>query len=335
MASEDSKWHIDKKFKIIKDYPKIKEFQKPYPYSIFYILFLILIQISVGLFIQVYDFSILDIGLISFINANSLFHSLSSFIHENSHGLVVGYENRYLISLLLELGLMGFGDHVNYEVTHKRNHHPNLNLIEIDSECSNKKHISSLSNIFENVYLNRLFFIVDLLPLGSILSQEFAKSQLSENEKIEIEKIKSNFSIGFFDKLLKFSLFLVSLLIFIYMIYKNFYKFLLFRIWSASIYSGKFSIMRRGQSISEHKAEEYNSNSPTKSTYCFWSNVLFFNTGYHDEHHTFPAVPWKYLPKIKEIAPEYFKNENEESYFELWHRWYDSDFKNNYYRKCQ
>ena len=45
--------------------------------------------------------------------------------------------------------------------------------------------------------------------------------------------------------------------------------------------------------------------SPTPTPHHRW-NWVFCNTGYHNEHHTFPNVPGCYLPRITAAAPQPF-----------------------------
>ncbi len=35
-------------------------------------------------------------------------------------------------------------------------------------------------------------------------------------------------------------------------------------------------------------------------------NLIALNIGYHNEHHDFPDVPWRRLPDLKRLAPEYY-----------------------------
>lgn len=57
--------------------------------------------------------------------------------------------------------------------------------------------------------------------------------------------------------------------------------------------------------IAEHFLTDSN-----QETYSYYGpmNPIMFNVGYHMEHHDIMTVPWKRLPQITKIAPEYYSS---------------------------
>merc|ERR1712178_297194 len=107
--------------------------------------------------------SYIAIGVLAWVNSNTLLYSLTTFIHENSHGLVMGWKNRLAAACLIELGMVSFGEQWEYTVVHYTMHHPQLNDQAKDSECPAAGHVAVPP---ENTLMKYLVPWIELLPLG-------------------------------------------------------------------------------------------------------------------------------------------------------------------------
>lgn len=55
--------------------------------------------------------------------------------------------------------------------------------------------------------------------------------------------------------------------------------------------------------------EHYLTLDPRQETYSYYGrlNGVNLNVGFHNEHHDLPAIPWNNLPKLRQVAPEFYE----------------------------
>jgi sphingolipid delta-4 desaturase len=258
-----------------------------------------------------------------------VYHSALTLVHESAHRLVVrDKRGKLAFDLLLEAILTSFSRQLTYQHNHITSHHPHLGDYEGDYEHEDMCQVlARRKSRAENPRLQRLLTLgqlcLHLLPYGFITERLVMprylanKAGLAKQDKIR--DIGATMpSIG--ERRL-FALFSLCIHVFIFVTF----GFLgwLYHVWTMSLAMGRAGITTNGQFLSEHPGDD--TEHPTRSTYS-WSNLFLFNTGYHNEHHTFPNVAWMKLPRLKRAAPETFNVANTRSYFRFWWDQVKSDF---------
>ncbi len=308
--SIDRQWHIDRSQKILRDHPEIKQYFGNYPLSIVPIIALAVLNWYLAWLVQ--DLSWWMIGLMALFVGQFILHSLAVFVHEAAHNLVLKGKFGSAVTLfMIELGSLSFGESLTYMGIHGKSHHRYLNDYQQDYEWWDKKQ-SQFRTIHPAWRLAEA--IIHLLP-GGVAITDLVIAILIPAEPRQIQSAHTS-------KLLKILLISTSLSLYALAWYFLSPKASLYLFWSVTLMVSNWGVTFRGQSIAEHHIYQ---EGKTYSTYQ-WTNIPFFNTGYHDEHHTFANVAWIHLPKIKKIAPEYFTNDSPCSYFHLWWLWAKSLF---------
>ncbi|WP_051953230.1 fatty acid desaturase [Methylocapsa aurea] len=67
--------------------------------------------------------------------------------------------------------------------------------------------------------------------------------------------------------------------------------------------------------------QEHFTTDPAQETFDYYGplNLIALNIGYHNEHHDFPDAPWSRLPRLKQMAPEFYADlKTHKSWVGLW-----------------
>ena len=308
--SIDSQWHIQRSKAILRQYPEIERYFGNYPPSLGAIAFLVFLQWFVAWLVR--DLAWWQVGAIAFSLGQFVLHSLGVFVHEAAHNLIFKSKlGSNLALFLIVCGSLSFGESLTYIGVHGKTHHLQLNDYQYDHELWDRNLVKFAS---DNLYWRIAESLLHFLPGGVILTDLITSHIVdSDDRQLKSAKISTRFNI----LLTTTSLCLYTIAWFAISPQASLYLF-----WSLTLMASNWGITFRGQSIAEHHIYQ---RGKTYSTYS-WTNLFFFNTGYHDEHHTFPQVAWIHLPKIKAIAPEHFTNDNPHSYFKWWWWWAKSSF---------
>jgi sphingolipid delta-4 desaturase len=305
--SVDYEWHVRRAREILARHPEIRACFRPYPLSLLPISGLVALQWTLAW--QVGGLPWWAIGLCAFGVGQFVLHALATFIHEAAHNRILKTRRGKLFALLvIELGTLSFAKSLEYVAVHGPSHHRYLNDHLQDYEWWDAGQVRMLRS---RRWWRALDALLGLLPAGVLVS-DLLVARLTRNDPWR--RIRRLDPPAWFRHVLLGT----SIALYALAWWWLGWGAALYFLWTVSIMVGPWGITFKGQSIAEH---DVGGQGRTCSTYLGWQNRLFFNTGYHDEHHTFPQVPWVDLPKVRRIAPEAFTNDSGRSYAGWWWRW--------------
>lgn len=288
----------------------------------------ILLALHWGTIWLVQDSSLLVLFLVSFLWGQLIIHSAGSLLHDTAHRAIFrGKRTKIFFDMSLEFIMGSYGRGLTYQNEHMSSHHPHMGNYERDYEHEDTcRYLARRSFGRKHPRFKRLAtaaeIAINLLPLGFMIADEVVPRFYAATTGRATKDPQRDIAATRPERWMQWLFIGVSLTMNLMLLWLFGWKGLLYHVWSLSHFVGKCGVTNLGQSLSEHPDGDL--INPTKSTYG-WINTILFNTGYHNEHHTFPNVPCTRLPQLKAIAPETFHATSEKSYVRLWceHVWKD------------
>ena len=325
--SPQSRRHHEMRREALRRHPEIREIFGSDPRPALAVPLLMALHWGTAWAIQ--DSGYLVLFLVSFCWGQLVLHSAGSLLHDTAHRAVFrGKRSKLALDIGLEMILASYGRMLTYQHEHMSSHHPHLGDYERDYEHEDVcRYLARRSHARKHPKYRRWAtaaeLLINLLPLGFLIAGEIVPrtyrwltGRTTKDPQRDIAATKPEPWMSW--------LFIgVSLAVNVMLFAAFGFGGLLYHIWSLSHFIGKCGVTNLGQSLSEHPDGDL--VNPTQSTY-WWGNKVLFNTGYHNEHHTFPNIPCTRLPALKAIAPEIFYATSEKSYVRLWCEHVRDDF---------
>ncbi|KMW57393.1 Fatty acid desaturase [Candidatus Rhodobacter oscarellae] len=317
--SPQARRHNDLRRQAIAAHPELKEVSGADPRTVFALP--VILAAHWGMAWAVSGAPIWVIFIAAFFWGQIAIHAAGSLVHETAHKLIFRAERpKLLFDLGLEWILGSYGKQLTYQHEHITSHHPFIGDYERDYEHEDICAFQSRMQLrHDNPIIQRLLtgltLVIHGLPLGFLIGDEVlprmnawisGRPQKDPERVIEATR-PPRWQVRVF---IAASLASNIMLLLLFGPWA-----LLYHLWALSLFLGKLGIWNLGQSLSEHEGTD--DTAPSRSTYG-WINLPLFNTGYHNEHHTFPNVAWTRLPKLTRTAPEVFDIRAEKSYFGYW-----------------
>lgn len=303
---EQGWWHLERKKKMLKEYPNILKLYGHNPYTALIVLACFVAQTALALYAANAPFG--TILLLSMTIGGFLSFDLSILGHEAVHGLI--FENSVAanrITSMVSFIPVFLGPFASFWTFEHMWHH---NVVTDKAARYGKQ---SNSFIVKVLYIS-IFINLAQIGIGLIVPILFLRILLGLVTSLASHLSLSNIlplSVRVppwnrFPQTINRWLVLNSAMCITY-------QYLLLSYgnrWSV-VYLLLANLFANGLSpLGMRQVQEHYVKTPGQPTYSLYNGIwswFTLNAGYHTEHHDFPKIPWNKLPALTKIAPEYYK----------------------------
>lgn len=268
--------HKERTKQILKTHPEVRELISKNSKSIYLILFIVILQTSLAIFLSAKPLWMLLVT--AYLIGAFANHALFVLIHECSHNLIFKTKAANMVASIIADIPNSLPTAISFRSYHLK-HHAFQGDYYLDADLASRWEARLIGNSFLGKTLWLLFF-----PVFQALRPPRLK-EISFMNKWTIINWVVVFGIDFF-------------LIYFFGWYA--YLYLL-----ASLF---FSVGLHP--LGARWIQEHYLTFPPQETYGYYGilNTVALNVGFHNEHHDFPSIPWNNLPKLKKTAPEFYDN---------------------------
>ncbi|KAH9822691.1 fatty acid desaturase-domain-containing protein [Melampsora americana] len=274
--------HKSRRKAILKSHPEVTKLMGHTTTTKWITLFVVGLQISISIYFSYLSNSNQQSAwnwrffLTAYLIGGTANQNLFLSIHEITHNLAFkSIFNNKCLALFANLPIT-----IPYSMIFKKyhlEHHRYLGEDGIDTDLPTKFELLCLNNVFGKTFFATFQILFYALRPGFVKSQKPTKW------------VFANFALQ---------------LTFNYFLYRTFGLTSLMYLLLSSFFAGSLHPCA-AHFIAEHYLWSEGGEQETWSYYGPL-NLLTYNVGYHNEHHDFPSIPWIRLPKLHQIAHEFY-----------------------------
>ncbi|CAF0940304.1 unnamed protein product [Adineta ricciae] len=268
--------HATRRKEMLKKYPEIKQLMGHDWRMAVQVVLTVLIQIIVSIFVR--NSSWLQLIFIAYVIGGTINHTLSLALHELTHNLAFGHSRPMANRLLGFLANLPLG--VPASITFKKYH---LDHHRFQGDEVYDTDVPTRLEVFLFSTRPGKFVFLLIMPLLYSFRPMFILPK-----PIHLLEIVNLIIVLAFDVTMWY----------------------LFGGKTLSYFFLSTALGLSLHPISGHFIAEHYVFKEGYETYSYYGplNSITYNVGYHNEHHDFPYIPGRNLPKLRKIAPEYYEN---------------------------